>query len=41
MLGFVHPRTGEDMYFETPLPDDFQECLDKWHAYLSSRKDKK
>jgi len=41
ILGFVHPRTGKDMYFETPLPDDFQECLDKWKAYLGSRKDKK
>ena len=27
ILGFVHPRTGEDMYFESDLPDFFEEKL--------------
>jgi 23S rRNA pseudouridine1911/1915/1917 synthase len=27
-LGFVHPRTGRDMRFETPLPADFKHLLD-------------
>ena len=26
-LGFIHPRTGEEMYFEAPLPDHFQQTL--------------
>ncbi|MBV1832797.1 RluA family pseudouridine synthase [Novacetimonas pomaceti] len=26
-LGFVHPRTGERLLFETPLPPDFQDLL--------------
>ena len=26
-LGFVHPRTGEQMVFEAPLPGDFSEIL--------------
>ncbi len=32
-LGFVHPATGKDMFFETPLPADFQAVLDKWRRY--------
>jgi len=31
-LGFIHPRSGEKMYFESPLPDDFQACVDKWRS---------
>jgi 23S rRNA pseudouridine1911/1915/1917 synthase len=38
-LGFVHPRSGEKMYFEAPLPDDFQAVLERWRSYLSSRKE--
>lgn len=26
-LGFVHPRTGEELYFEAPLPEHFQTVL--------------
>ena len=26
---FVHPRTGETMYFETSLPDYFADILSK------------
>jgi Pseudouridylate synthases, 23S RNA-specific len=28
VLGFVHPRTGETLRFESPIPDDFQRILD-------------
>lgn len=38
-LGFVHPTTGENMFFESELPMDFQQCLDKWEQYLSGRKE--
>ena len=26
-LGFIHPKTKEKMYFETPLPEDLQQLL--------------
>lgn len=32
-LGFVHPATGQNMFFEQPLPDDFAGVLDKWRRY--------
>jgi 23S rRNA pseudouridine1911/1915/1917 synthase len=32
-LGFVHPVTGKDMFFEQPLPADFAGVLDKWRRY--------
>ncbi len=37
-LGFEHPVTGENMYFEAPLPEDFHGVLDKWRNYLHHRK---
>ncbi|MBK9272289.1 MAG: RluA family pseudouridine synthase [Saprospiraceae bacterium] len=38
-LAFTHPVTGERMKFEVPLPEDFQELLEKWRKYLNHRKD--
>jgi len=35
-LGFVHPRTGEFMHFESELPDDMQQLVDKWRAYAKN-----
>lgn len=32
-LGFVHPRTGEYMFFNSDLPQDIQELVDKWRKY--------
>ncbi|PKH68839.1 RNA pseudouridine synthase [Flavobacterium sp. ALD4] len=32
-LGFVHPTTGEMMRFDTELPQDFQDCIEKWRGY--------
>lgn len=37
-LGFIHPTTGEKMVFDTDLPDDMQKVLDRWRAYVSTRK---
>lgn len=37
-LSFVHPVSGEQMTFDSPLPDDFAAVLDKWRKYLVSRK---
>lgn len=36
-LGFVHPRTGEEMMFESPLPEDMSQLLDKWRTYIGNR----
>ena len=35
-LGFVHPTTGEMMRFDTELPQDFQDCIEKWRGYSKS-----
>jgi len=35
-LGFVHPTTGEMMRFDTPLPQDMQDCIEKWRNYSKS-----
>lgn len=36
-LGFVQPRTGEELLFEAPLPKDITDLLDKWRGYISNR----
>ncbi len=36
-LGFVQPRTGEELMFEAPLPEDISMLLDKWRGYISNR----
>ncbi len=36
-LGFAHPFTGEDMYFETGLPQDIKQVVEKWKKYVSGR----
>lgn len=36
-LGFVHPRTGEEMMFQSPLPEDISQLLDKWRTYIANR----
>lgn len=33
-LGFIHPTNQQPMYFESPLPSDFQQALDKWGKYI-------
>ena len=32
-LGFVHPVTQEKMKFDSPVPDDISQCLEKWRNY--------
>lgn len=34
-LGFLHPVTKERVYFEVPLPKDFQSVLEKWESYVN------
>ena len=38
-LGFVHPTTGEQMRFNSPIPEDMQQCIEKWRHY-SKHQDK-
>jgi 23S rRNA pseudouridine1911/1915/1917 synthase len=33
-LGFIHPHTKEKMRFESPLPNDFVEVIEKWEHYV-------
>jgi len=33
-LGFVHPATGEKMRFDSDLPQDFKDVLEKWEHYV-------
>lgn len=35
-LGFNHPKTKLDMYFETDLPDDLAAVIDKWRQYVKN-----
>ncbi len=32
-LGFKHPRTGKDMFFDTPLPEDMQAAIERWRRF--------
>lgn len=34
-LGFVHPRTKEQMDFASPLPADFDALIKKWRGYVA------
>jgi 23S rRNA pseudouridine1911/1915/1917 synthase len=35
-LGFMHPTKGEWMQFETPLPADMTEVLERWRRYRTA-----
>ena len=32
-LGFVHPVSGEFMRFDSEIPEDMANCIDKWRQY--------
>ena len=34
-LGFVHPSTGREVYFESELPAGFRAVLDRWENYAA------
>ena len=36
-LGFVHPVTGEEMLFDSELPEDMAQAIQKWRDYISNR----
>lgn len=35
-LGFAHPVTGKQLFFDTELPKDMQQVIEKWRKYVSS-----
>lgn len=32
-LGFIHPKTGEKMSFNSEIPEDIAQCVEKWRNY--------
>ncbi|CAM3448839.1 Pseudouridine synthase [Flavobacterium longum] len=36
-LGFEHPVTGAFMRFDSDLPTDMQQCIEKWRQYSKSK----
>jgi 23S rRNA pseudouridine1911/1915/1917 synthase len=36
-LGFIHPVTGKEMLFDSELPNDMAQVLEKWRNYISNR----
>ena len=36
-LGFIHPSTGEMMRFDSPIPQDMLDCIEKWRNYSQSK----
>ena len=35
-LGFTHPKSGKFMQFDSELPEDFQNCIEKWENYTAN-----
>lgn len=38
-LGFIHPWTNEYISFDSEIPDDMVQCIDKWRGYIAGRED--
>ena len=36
-LGFVHPSTGQEIFFESAVPDDIARVIEKWREYAKTR----
>lgn len=36
-LGFVHPTTQKKLFFDSPLPEDMQNVIEKWRNYATHR----
>jgi 23S rRNA pseudouridine1911/1915/1917 synthase len=36
-IGFKHPRTKQEMYFESELPADMTQVIEKWRKYIGGR----
>ena len=38
-LGFIHPDTGEQLFFQAEIPPDMAACIEKWRHYTRHQKD--
>jgi 23S rRNA pseudouridine1911/1915/1917 synthase len=36
-LGFIHPATGRNMFFDSPCPPDMEQLINKWRTYLNTK----
>lgn len=36
-LGFIHPTTGQEMFFDSEIPDDMEQLMNKWRNYAGSK----
>lgn len=36
-LGFVHPATNKELFFDSDIPADMQEVIEKWRTYSVSK----
>lgn len=36
-IGFIHPRTRKPVKFESEIPNDMQQVIDKWRNYTKTR----
>lgn len=36
-LGFVHPATGAEMLFDSPLPEDMTQVIERWRRYIGGK----
>jgi 23S rRNA pseudouridine1911/1915/1917 synthase len=36
-LGFIHPETNKEIFFESDLPQDMHLLIEKWKGYSQSR----
>jgi 23S rRNA pseudouridine1911/1915/1917 synthase len=38
-LGFIHPGNGKEVFFETELPTDITQVIEKWRNYVKTIRD--
>ena len=38
-LGFIHPETEEKMFFESEIPTDMSQVIDKWRKYVKGKEE--
>jgi 23S rRNA pseudouridine1911/1915/1917 synthase len=38
-LGFTHPATGQQLWFDSELPEDMASVIQKWENYIANRND--
>jgi 23S rRNA pseudouridine1911/1915/1917 synthase len=37
-LGFIHPETEKEIFFDTDLPNDIKQVIEKWRGYVKTIK---